>query len=138
METVYVLGGIDRHQHPLGIHLRWQWKLNQNTVNFVAPIQVIDQFEQFLGFNGVWGSMFFAVDAQLLATLYLSPDIDLGSGMVAHQHDRQTGLHPGCGHCFDIRRDFRPDLACDFVAVQNGGSHDASFLCREPNRKILP
>ena len=49
MEPVDIFGRIHRHQDFLGIDLRGQRQLNEDAVNLIAPVQVVNQLEQFLG-----------------------------------------------------------------------------------------
>ena len=94
MEAIHVLGGRDRQQNALGIDLRRQGKLHQDAIDIVAGIQALDDVQQFGGGDGIGRSEGFGMDSEILAGLDLVADVDLGSGVVPGQHDRQRGGRP--------------------------------------------
>ena len=66
MEAIDVFRRADGFEHRFRINLRRQRKLHQDAVNFVAGVQVVDQFQQALG-GGVRGPLdLFAVEPQRL------------------------------------------------------------------------
>jgi len=126
MEPIHILCGVNGHQNFLGVHLWRQRKLDQDPVDFVAPVQIIDQAEQFGGRNRVRRRVLLAVNAQFLATLDLAAHINLRGRIVAHQYNREPGAQSGAGQGFHLGGYFGPDFRSDLIAVQNDGSHEPS------------
>ena len=72
--------------------------------------------------------MLLAIDSNLSTALHFAPNIDLGRRIVPDQNHRESGTHPRSGQRLDFRRDFSPNFASDFIAVQNNRSHQTSLL----------
>ena len=84
MKAVHILRRINCHEDLLGIHLWRQGKLHQDAVDFVPPVQILNQAKQFGGRNGVRWGVLLAVDAQFFAALDLAANIDFRGRIVAH------------------------------------------------------
>src|SRR5580692_3900424 len=130
MEPIHVFCRIDCQQNFLGIDVSRQWKLYQNAINLIAPVQVCDHLKQFLRRNRLRRGMLLAVNSNLAATLHLSPDVDLGRRIMADKNHSQPWTYAGCRHRLYFRRDFRPNFASDLVTIQNNRSHQSSFLLK--------
>jgi hypothetical protein len=118
VEAVDILGGIDRHQHLLGIDLWRQGKLDEDAVNVVASVQLIDQVEQFPSSDRLRRRVLLAVEADFLAALDLSAHVDFGGGVVAGEDHGQPGTQSGLDKRLHFGGDFGADLAGDSCAVQ--------------------
>src|SRR5208337_5558708 len=61
MESVDVLGWVDRQQHFLGVDLHGQRQLHQDPVDIVAPVEAVDHGQQLGGGGRFGGRQLFAV-----------------------------------------------------------------------------
>ena len=92
MKPVHILVGMDGGNHLVGIDLGGQRQLHQNPVHRGIGIQLFNQSEQIrLGrFRGQ--DMFDGSQTRFRGHFDLGAHIDLTGGIIAHQHNRQTGL----------------------------------------------
>ena len=123
MKSVHVLLRRHREQHLLGVHLGRQRQLHQDAVDLIAPVQVLDQRQELLGGDVVGRRVLLTVDAKLLAAFHLVANVNFRRGMVARQHDRQTGAKSDRCQLLHLFADFALDLRRDSGAVENDGRH---------------
>ena len=117
MESVNILRGIYSHQDFLGINLRRQRQLHEDSINVVTQVESCNEFQQFFGRDGFRRCMFFAIDADLFATFHFSADINLRSRIVTDQHDGEAWPNSRIRHGFHFRSYFGADLRGNFVSV---------------------
>ena len=94
-------------------------KLHEDAVDFFIGIQLCDEFEQ-LCLGGFFGErILIGFEAAFCAVLLLVRYIHAGSGVVADQHDCESGISALCAELFDLCADFRFHICGDFLAVND-------------------
>ena len=121
MESVDVFVRRDRQQHAARIHLRRQRQLHQDAVDIGPLVQAVDEREQLFGGDGGGRRKGLARDAQFGAGLHLVAHVDLGSGIVADQHDGQSRRARGRGQRCHARPQIAQDLVADAVSIKDCG-----------------
>jgi hypothetical protein len=91
MESVHVFRGIYSFQNALGVYLRWQRQLNQDSVNDVIAIQIFDLMEQGGRADGRSGRDKSTGKAELLAGGDFAFDVKVRGGIFAHEHGGKSG-----------------------------------------------
>ena len=127
MKSVHVFLRRYCEQHLLGINLGRQWQLHQDAVDLIAPVQVLDQRQEFLGRDVVGRRVLLTVDTKLFAAFHLVANVNFRRRVVARQHDRQTGTKAGRCQLLYLFADFAFDLRRDPGAVENNGRHRSSL-----------
>ena len=91
MEAVNVFFRVDGEDDFLFIDLRRRRRLNEDSVDFRVLVEGVDDVENLL-LSGIFRKHdFFGIDAEFTAFFDFGGDIDLGCGIVADEHDRETG-----------------------------------------------
>ena len=126
MKAVDILRRIHRHQHFFGIDLRGQRQLDQDSVDVVAPIEMVDEGQQLGSRGGFRRSVLLAEDTHFFTALHFAANVNLRRGIVPHQHNSQARTHARLGERFGLGRDLRSNFTCYLVAVQNRGRHPSS------------
>ncbi len=91
MKSIHVLVGIDGRDHHMGIDLRGQGKLNQDTMHVGVPIELVDQCDQLSLFGRRRQPIIHRVNAGFGRHFLLGADIDFARRIIADQHRRKTG-----------------------------------------------
>ncbi len=123
MESIDVLGRINRHQNLLRVHLRGQRQLHQDPVDVVAAVEIFDQGQQLCRGGRFGRSQLLAVKADFLAGFDLAPHVNLRRRVVPDEHDSQPGTHTRGRHGFHFRGDFASDVLRDPGSVEDGSWH---------------
>src|SRR5579872_5336819 len=121
MEAVHVFGGIDGEENFLGVHVRGQRQLNQNSVNIVADVESVNQFEQLGGGSGVRRRVLLAVNGNFFAGLHFAAHINFGGGIVTDEYNGESGTVTGSAERLYFGGDFRANFRGDFGSIKNGG-----------------
>ncbi len=121
MEAVDVLFGGDGQQDALGIHLRRQGELHQDAIDIVARVELLHNGKEFSGRDGFGRLDAFRVNAEVFAGLDLVAHVDLGRGIVAHQHHREAGRTAICGQSRNAGLQLVLDLVAHGIAVKDQG-----------------
>jgi hypothetical protein len=123
VKAIDVFAGIDRFEQARGVHVGWQWKLDEDAVDLIAQVELGDEVKQFLGGDAGWRRVHLGVEAEFAAGLDLAAHVDLRSGDIADEDDREAGrvtLFPGCGR---IACDLLLDLCGNRHTIQNTWAH---------------
>jgi hypothetical protein len=123
MEAIHIFFRRDFEQHALGIDLLGERKLDEDAVNVVARVEFVDERDHLRGGDRLWRRDLLAVDAELLAGLDLVAHVDLGGGVVAHEHGGEAGTEALRGEGAHLGADFIFDLRGDLGAVEKGRGH---------------
>ena len=121
MEAIDILGWVDRFEHAFGVDLRRERQLHEDAVDFVALVEVGDDFEQSAGGTGFGGFELPASEAQFFAGGDFTFDVDVGSGVVAYEDGGQAGADAGGAQHGDFVLQFGVNLVADGVSVEDGG-----------------
>ena len=121
METVDIFFGRNGQQDALGIDLRWQRHLHEDTVDLGPAIELVDDGEEFFRCDILGRREGFAVDTEIVGCLDFVADVDLGGGIVTGQDDGETGRPLEGSEFFDARAALVLDFIADAIAVEDQG-----------------
>ena len=93
MESVDVLGGVERVDDSARIDLTRQRQLHQHAVNLGIGIELADETEQLGLGNAGAGPVLEIPEARVERGLVLGAHIDLARGILAHEHGREARHH---------------------------------------------
>jgi hypothetical protein len=112
--------------------VRGQRQLHQDAVDFITPVQIGDQRQQFVGGRAFSRRMLLAVEADFLGTLHFAANVDLRRWVVSHEHHSETGSESGGRKYFHLGGNFCADFAGYFGPVENPGCHrNLAWSCSE-------
>ncbi len=116
MEAVHVLVGANRQQDCARVDLFRQRHLHEDAIDVGTVIQAIDDGQQFPRCDRVGRCQLLAEDAQFFARFHLVANVDLGCGVVADQHYRESGrpFQRGCA-----RLPLLPNLIANMLPVED-------------------
>ena len=123
MKAIHILRGIDRQQHPLGVHLAGQGQLHQDAIDIVAEVEPGDQGQHLLGRDVFRRGYFFTEQAKRFAGFHLTAHVNLRSRIVAYQYGGEARFEAAQAQVLHLFRDFRLNGGGNSVSVQNGGWH---------------
>ena len=126
MKSVHVFRRVHGFEHALGVHLRRQGKLHEDSVHIVARVEFRDQREHFLGRNRGGRRVQPASEPQLLARRDLAAHINLRGGVFAHQHRRKPGTNSRSAQSSNFLLEFGVNLIPNRDAVEDARRHDRS------------
>src|SRR6202043_1326775 len=121
MEAIDILGGIDRFKHAFGVDVGRERQLHEDAVDFVALVEVGDDFEQSAGGSCFGGLELPASEDQFFAGGDFTFDVHAGSGIVAYQPGGQAGANAGGTQRGNFVLQFGVNLVADSVSVEDGG-----------------
>src|SRR6266404_1861085 len=138
VEAVHVLGGIDGFEDALGIDLRGKRELNQDAINVVVAIQVFDYGEHFESSSSGRRGEESAGEANLLASGDFAFDVELRSGIFAHENGGKAGAHACRGKDSDFISQLGENLVADDFAVKDARGHtQLAFLAEAQAAKSM-
>ena len=126
MKSVHVLRRVHGFEHALGVHLRGERKLHEDSVHIVARVEFRNQREHFLGRNRRGRRVQPASKAQLLARRDFAAHVNLRRGVFSHQHRSQAGTNSGRAQSSNFLLEFGVNLIPNRVAVEDARRHDGS------------
>jgi hypothetical protein len=126
MKSIHILGGIDGFEHPLGVDLLGEWKLDQNAVHGLIAIQFVDQREKFFSGDDGRRSMHPTGEAELFAGGDFGFDVQMRSGIFANQNSRKTRTNALRGELLDFDGQIGEDLVANLGSVKDACGHRIS------------
>ena len=119
VKTIHIFGGRHGQQNTFAIHLARERKLHQDAIDLHARVQPFDHGEQLFGGNGIGRRDGFGVDAEIPAGFDFIANVNLGCGVVAHQHYRQAGQAPLRRERGHARFEVVHDLIANAISVED-------------------
>jgi hypothetical protein len=119
MEAVHVFRRIDREQDLLRVNLFRKRKLDEDSVDVIAMIELVDQSEQVFGGNVFGGSDVLAVESEGFAGLDLVADVNLRGRIVTDENGGEPWANSGGAKKSNLVGDFILNLCGDGVSVQD-------------------
>jgi len=123
METVHVFGRINGFENTLGINLRRERELDEDSVDVVGTIQVFDDSEQVESSRGGKRSNKRTGETELLAGCNFTFYIKLRGGVLADKNGCEAGANTGRGKQAYFIAQLGEDLVPDFEAVEDARGH---------------
>src|SRR5580658_2063356 len=127
MKPVHVFGRLDGFDDALRIDVRRQRQLHQDSVHFVARVQLRNQCQQFECRNRGGRSAQPTSESKLLARGDLASHINLRRRVLAYQYRREPGPNSLTAQCSDLVLELSVNLVPDRYAVENAGWHKGSL-----------
>ena len=119
MEAVDILRGVDRFKNLFRIDLRRQRELHEDSVDIVARVEILDQFEEFVRGNRGGRRDVEAGEAELAAGRDFAVHVDFRRRVVADEHGCKARLDSHRRERSDFAREFGVDLISNCVAAQD-------------------
>src|SRR5262245_59891672 len=92
MKPINILGWRDTRINPGCVDVRWQWRLNENTMNTRIVVEIAQQRQQ-LDFAGRFSQLARRrLNPEPLAGFLLHPNIDLRGRIISNPDKRQAWL----------------------------------------------
>ena len=128
MESVHVLGGVDRVQHLLAVDLLRQRKLHQDAVHRRIGVELFDQ-RQHLALRRVLGKLVIErAHAGFDRLLRLVAHVDGARRILADQHDREARHDAERRDAPHFGRDRGAQLGRDRLSVDDSARHEVFLL----------
>ena len=120
VESVHVLGRIQRFDDDRFLNLRWQGKLDQDAVKAAIGIQAVNQIQEFRLGSCLIQVEYLAEHSRLVAGAALVADVNGRGRVAAHQHGGQArGYAVPLSHLGDAGGYFGPDFLAQGSSIQN-------------------
>src|SRR5262245_28895368 len=120
MKPVDILGRVDRFDHEALIDVPWQRHLDEDPVDPLVGVEILDQAQELGLRRRVWQVVADRDETALLARETLVADVDLRSGIVAHeQHGEAWATTTTRGKPVAVLADLAPHCRRDRLAVDD-------------------
>jgi hypothetical protein len=123
MKAVDVFCRVDRFENSLCVDLFWERELDEDAVDIIVAIELVNEFEHFVGGDGSRSGVQPTGEGKLLAGGDLAFDVKMRGGIVSNEDGGEAGLDVLAGEAGDFGLEFGEDLVADFESIQDACGH---------------